>query len=111
EFESKWQAFAFIISENEEKTKHIDTVVHSKESKHTIQELLSEMMDQVTDSYKKLVELLRSKLSKAEEEWKTLESIETSIGSIQDKLKDSQVRVAQFYVWGEDTNAIETLLK
>ncbi|KAJ9596208.1 hypothetical protein L9F63_027168, partial [Diploptera punctata] len=119
EFESKWQAFAFIISENEEKTKHIDTVVHSKESKHTIQELLSEvegqrslldellflsgtylmafnettsqMMDQVTDSYKKLVELLRSKLSKAEEEWKTLESIETSIGSIQDKLKDSQV--------------------
>ena len=58
-----------------------------------------------------LVELLRSKLSKAEEELETIESIEASITAVQKNLNNLQSEVPAFYVWGENTDTTESLLK
>ncbi|KAJ4429798.1 hypothetical protein ANN_22002 [Periplaneta americana] len=58
-----------------------------------------------------LVELLRSKLTKANEDLDTLESVEAAAGRVQKNLQNLQSEVPAFYVWGENTDTTEALLK
>jgi len=59
----------------------------------------------------RLVEFLRSKLSKTNEDLDTVVNIETVIGKIQKNLHDFQAEVSAFYVWGENPDTTEVLLK
>jgi len=61
--------------------------------------------------YSRLVEFLRSKLSKTNEDLDTVVTIETAIGKIQKNLHDFQAEVSAFYVWGENPDTTEVLLK
>lgn len=59
----------------------------------------------------RLVELLRSKLNKSNEDLDTIESIETAIEKVQKNLHNLQSEVPAFYVWGENPDTTEALLK
>jgi len=59
----------------------------------------------------RLVEFLRSKLSKTNEDLDTVVTIETAIGKIQKNLHDFQAEVSAFYVWGENPDTTAVLLK
>jgi hypothetical protein len=59
----------------------------------------------------RLLELLRSKLSKTNEDLDTIESIEVAIEKIQKNLHDLQAEVPAVYVWGENLDTTEALLK
>jgi hypothetical protein len=59
----------------------------------------------------RLVELLRSQLSKTNEDLDTIESIEVAVEKIQKNLHNLQAEVPAFYVWGEDPDTTEALLK
>jgi hypothetical protein len=59
----------------------------------------------------RLLELLRSKLSKTNEDLDTIESIEVAIKKIQKNLHNLQAEVPAFYVWGENPDTTEALLK
>jgi hypothetical protein len=59
----------------------------------------------------RLVEFLRSKLSKTNEDLDTIVTIETAIGKIQKNLHHFQSEVPAFYVWGENPDTTEVLLK
>jgi hypothetical protein len=64
-----------------------------------------------TTVFFRLVELLRSKLSKTNEDLDTIDSIEAAIGKVQKTLHDLQSEVPAFYVWGENPDTTEALLK
>jgi hypothetical protein len=55
--------------------------------------------------------LLRSKLNKSNEDLDTIESTEAAIGKVQKNLLDLQSEVPAFYVWGENPDTTEALLK
>jgi hypothetical protein len=55
--------------------------------------------------------LLRSKLNKSNEDLNTIESIEAAIEKVQKNLLDLQSEVPAFYVWGENPDTTEALLK
>ena len=54
---------------------------------------------------------MRNKLSKTNEDLDTVVTIETAIGKIQKNLHDFQAEVSAFYVWGENPDTTEVLLK
>lgn len=59
----------------------------------------------------RLIEFLRSKLSKTNEDLDTITTIETAIGKIQKNLHNFQSEVPALYVWGENPDTTEALLK
>jgi hypothetical protein len=59
----------------------------------------------------RLLELLRSKLSQTNEDLNTIESTEGAIEKIQKNLHNLQAEVPAIYVWGENPDTTEAILK
>ncbi|XP_068085330.1 muscle-specific protein 300 kDa [Anabrus simplex] len=150
EFEKKHQNFESLVNANEEKARHIDTIVRSKpqtvEVKQTLQDLLSEVeshkslheevlflsgtvltylsafsepsaqqlkakLDQLTDTYKRLIETLRGKLAKASDDLKHIETVQDSVAALQKTLKDLHHEVQDFYEFGADQDGTAATLQ